>query len=221
MRRAACSTAGTRDGTKVEPARKPMRRAWGKARRSISRRFTSSSSASITTPVTLPPGRARLTARPSATGSVPAKPMTMGVCASSARIAWAAGLETAMITSGRAAIISAASGVRRAASPFDVRAIRLSVRPSMKPSRANSGRPHWRNWSIEICPEDSRPSRATRPCAWAGAASANDRRTRRGIILSPHRRGRGWRARFRRPRHGRRANPPPIQNAWDFQPADG
>ena len=56
-----------------------MRRAAGTTSRNRSSRLISSSGAVSVTPVTFPPGRAQLSARPAATGSLPIGEATMGI----------------------------------------------------------------------------------------------------------------------------------------------
>jgi hypothetical protein len=93
--------------------------------------------ANIATPVTLPPGRARLSASPLATGSSPMKDITIGTVEDASLTARIATVETAMTTSGLVAIASRASSGRRAGTPACVVNVRL--RPTTKPSRASSG----------------------------------------------------------------------------------
>src|SRR5215203_1384659 len=80
-------------------AKRTRRLPFGTACAKSSTRLASISAASKAIPVTFPPARARLATRPAPTGSSPAKAMTTGVEGAASFAAWAAGVDTARITS--------------------------------------------------------------------------------------------------------------------------
>lgn len=146
------------------------RRACGRASCRMSTRLASSSGASITIPVTLPPGRARLVANPAAIGSEPMNDPTTGVELDVCRIAWIAHELTAITTSGRVAASSRASSGSLSGGP--ARASTARLRPSTKPCLASSGNVTERSVSNggPVALVVSTPSRQTLPelCASAG-----------------------------------------------------
>ena len=84
-----------------------MRRSLGAAARSSSRYFSVILPDKLSIPVTVSPGRARLTARPVASGSPPIT--TTGVLGAALVAARAVGIATAIRTPGRLSASSAAS----------------------------------------------------------------------------------------------------------------
>ena len=92
----------------------------------------------LPTPVTLPPGRAQLTATPATTGSAPIGDATIGINLVASRAGCKAQSETAMMTSGLAATSSRASfGI---SSELPIRTSTTRLRPSTKPRWASSGK---------------------------------------------------------------------------------
>ena len=101
----------------------------GSACLSSSSRFGASSGKVKVRPVTLPPGRARLWAQPSRTGSLPDR-VTIGIVAVALRAASRAGWPPARITSTLRRTSSAAIAASRSALAVGVAALDDDVLPS-------------------------------------------------------------------------------------------
>jgi hypothetical protein len=152
----------------------------------------SPSLASMAMPVTVPPGRDRLVASFSFTGSS-MNDATIGVMGAALIAAWTAGGETATITSGFAAASICATRVSSSpSSPLPQRGRTVRLRPSTKPRRASSGTMTRRSEDVGQSPGVSTASRHTRssPSAPPGTKRhANKSKAR--FIRSLRRRGRG------------------------------
>jgi len=139
----------------------------GTASLRISRRLALSSVASSVTPVRLPPGRARLWAKPVATGS-PAPLQTMGTSFANVFAANEAGYPNVMITSTLAAF--SASTFSDKESPQ--RGSKRRLRPSTKSSAANTSMIALRRSSPSPIGRFARsPTRYVLACCCARAAS--------------------------------------------------
>ena len=159
-----------------------MPESFGKASLSISTSFGVRSPERFDTPVTLPPGRARLATRPLPTGS-PAPGVTIGTLAVAFFAARAAGVPDARIASGLASSSSAARRGNVALPPFAKRAPRSrDCAPRHSRDRAlRAGR----------CPSARCPARSTdsrgairaRPAALGSRAKRERVRRLRG---APH-----------------------------------
>src|SRR5215510_5424901 len=119
--------------------RSPTRATLGTASLSISSLFVFSSAAKVESPVTLPPGRARLATRPSPTGSVEVV-ITMGMVLDAPFAANAGGGELTTIRSTLRRTRSAASSGRRSVFCSANRYSMVIFFPSIQPSLLSSCR---------------------------------------------------------------------------------
>jgi hypothetical protein len=117
----------------VPSERTATREIFGRSSRSSSTRLATSSVESDVTPVTLPPGRPRLSTSPSFTGSAPVA-MTMGIVAVAFLAAWADSLPPVTRTSTRSRTNSAAKPGSRSLRPCAQRASKRMLRPSTYPN---------------------------------------------------------------------------------------
>jgi hypothetical protein len=105
----------------------------GAASLSISRRLAARSGAMELTPVTLPPGRARLVTSPVATGS-PGSSMTMGIEVVALLAAWAGGVDAVTMMSTLRRASSVARAERRPYCPSAYRRSKTTFCPSTQPN---------------------------------------------------------------------------------------
>ena len=119
--------------------RSPTRASLGTASLSISSLLVFSSSAKLESPVTLPPGRARLATKPAPTGS-PAFVITMGMVVVALLAANAAGVPETTIRSTLRRTRSAASSGRRSGFCSANRYSMVIFFPSIHPSLLSSCR---------------------------------------------------------------------------------
>ena len=112
------------------------RRSLGTTSRNSSNRLPASSVCWTDRPVTLPPGRARLTTRPVLTGS-PATANTIGMTDVARFAAITGGVAYVTMTSTLSRTYSAAISLKRSLRPSAQRYSIANVRPSLQPSSRN------------------------------------------------------------------------------------
>jgi hypothetical protein len=169
----------------------------GTASLSSSSRFTFNTWPRAVTPVTLPPGRARLAMSPPWTG-LPVVTITMGIVEVAFLAAEAPGLDPVTITSTFARTSSSASWGRRSRLPSAKRSSNATFWPSIQPSSLRPCR-NSASMGASVATErgDKRPIRATLfgCCARAASGHATAAPPRsvmksRRFIQSPRRRAR-------------------------------
>ena len=155
--------------------RSPTRASFGTASLSISSLFVFSSTAKLDSPVTLPPGRARLATRPSPTGSA-AFVITMGMVVVAFFAANAAGPPVTTIRSTLRRTRSAASSGRRSGFCSPNRYSMVIFFPSIHPSLLSSCRNASKRTALpEALLASRKPMRKIFPGCCASATGAEIR----------------------------------------------